>query len=51
LFTVLCQEDSALAHNTVSYESRNRVAIITINRPETMNAISFTISRIGLKQL
>jgi len=29
-----------LTHNTVSYESRDRVAIITINRPEKMNAIS-----------
>ncbi|GIT54727.1 MAG: hypothetical protein Ct9H300mP16_18870 [Pseudomonadota bacterium] len=29
-----------MTHNTVSYESRNRVAIITINRPEKMNAIS-----------
>ncbi|SVA77172.1 uncharacterized protein METZ01_LOCUS130026, partial [marine metagenome] len=40
MFTVLCQEDSALTHDTVSYESRDRVAIITINRPEKMNAIS-----------
>jgi len=29
-----------LTKNTVSYESRNRVAIITINRPEKMNAIN-----------
>ena len=29
-----------MAHNTVSYESRNQVAIITINRPEKLNAIS-----------
>ena len=29
-----------MTHDTVSYESRDRVAIITINRPEKMNAIS-----------
>ena len=35
----------------VQATDQGSVLIITINRPETMNAISFTISRIGLKQL
>ena len=43
-----------MTDDAVSYESRERVAIITINRPDKMNAISHAVGeglRSALKRL
>ena len=38
-----------LSTNTVLYETRNNIAYITLNRPESLNALSREVGR-GLRE-